>query len=329
MKVSRKTRPDGKIELHITAPPTKVDEAIRFVNFQLAYENELDPLIVADVQAALIALVGESYYNSARDFHVMEFLAPFAVTQEKLDIVMRPQIEAGAATVQPGQALSFTAVVTPKPTFEVSSYEPVQIKVPRNTSSQREQANIIAFLAASEFAGRFQGQIPDELFEFTREEILANYARSLKAQDMDLETFIEQQPGGSQQFSMALMMQVREVLTHSFCLDALARHLKLEVDEADIEEVFSQMIAGRERETRQEYELTGRMYLIREAALRGKANKWLAQTAVIEYVDVDTAAGAGADAGAEAGAGAGAEADAGADAEAGGSAGADAGADAS
>jgi len=45
------------------------------------------------------------------------------------------------------------------------------------------------------------------------------------------------------------------------------------------------MAPGHEKEARQEFELTGRMYLIREAALRNKANSWLVETATINYAE--------------------------------------------
>jgi trigger factor len=150
---------------------------------------------------------------------------------------------------------------------------------------ERELDNMKTFLAASEFARRFKGSIPDELYELTRDDILRNLQQNVQAQGKTMQEFIDEQGGGEQQFSMQLMLQTREVLTQGFSLDALARHLKFETTDEDIKETFRIMAPGHEREAQMEFELTGRMYQIYEAALRNKANKWLVDNAEIEYMD--------------------------------------------
>jgi trigger factor len=434
MKVKRSETSDGKLELKVTAPPDKVQEAIRFVEFQLAMQNGIQPAGPEKLTAAIKEKVGEAYYDSFVDFQVMQFLAPFAVTQEKLFIIGAPKVTSTGVKVDPQKELSFTAVVIPKPAYEMEDFSPVKITVPRTTVSEaeidqqlmalaesratyekdgghpvqdgnevlislktvdasgeeiesltaerraytvgqnflpkefdealvgmeegqtktfdvtskdfrrsdlgdpeatetftftvamleiqkrvipaitdgwveknipgastvpelrervreqgltykeREASNMRSFLAASEFAKRFKGSIPDELYELTRDNIVQNMQQGLQAQGKTVQEFIQEQ-GGEQQFSLQLMMQTREVLTQGFSLDALARHLGLEVVDADIEETFRLMAPGHEKEARMEFELTGRMYQIQEAALRNKANKWLVENAEIEYMD--------------------------------------------
>jgi trigger factor len=434
MKVKKKETSDGKIELRITASPDKVSEAIRFADFQLAMQNGISPQDHDKLNAAVREKVGEAYYNSFIDFQVMQFLAPFAVTQEKLGIIGLPQVTTSGVTVTPGKELSFTAVVTPKPTYEINDFSPVKIQLPQVkvedaeidqqlvllaenyvtyekeddrpvrdgdnltfsikavdgkgdevkaltadrraytlgqnflpkefdegivgmevgetrtfdvtsadfkrsdlddpektetftftvtvielqkrvipaitdawvqknipgastvpelreeirkqglTRREQELENMKSFLAASELAKRFKGSIPDELYELTRDDILRNLQQNLQAQGKTLQDFIKEQAGGDQQFSMQLMLQTREVLTQGFSLDALARHLELEVDDDDVKETFRVMAPGHEREAQMEFELTGRMYQIHEGALRNKANKWLVENAEIEYV---------------------------------------------
>ncbi|MCL1846972.1 MAG: hypothetical protein FWF91_03285 [Coriobacteriia bacterium] len=434
MRIKRSETPEGKIELQITAPADKVSEAIRFMEFQLAYQNGIDIQNTKDLTFAVIAKVGEAYYHSFLDFEVMRYLAPFAVTQEKLAIIGNPQVESTGKNIEPGKELSFRAVVIPKPIYEIEDYSPVKIRVPKPEISEadidrqllkmaeeytkyekdedhpvqdgndilfgiktcdskgeeitqlsaerraytvgqnyipggfdaqltgmdvgetktfditskdflrvesedpeatetytftvtileiqkrvipaitdswveknipnlstvpelreeirkqgllyREQelGNMKSYLAASEFARRFKGSIADELYELTREDIMSNMQQALQAQGKSLRDFIQEQGGGDQQFSMQLMMQTREVLTQGFSLDALARHLKLEVTDQDIEDTFHAMAPGYERQARMEFEMTGRMYQIEEGALRNKANKWLVENAEIEYI---------------------------------------------
>jgi trigger factor len=436
MKIKRSETSDGRIELEVTAPPSKVQEAIRFIDFQLAMQNGIGPQSPEQLSAAVREKVGEAYYNSFVDFQALQFLAPFAVTQEKLSIIGPPKVTTTGVKVDPRKELSFTVVVIPKPSYELEDFSPVKIRVPqakvseaeidqqlvalaesratyekdedrpiregddiliaikgvdekgeevRNLTAERrsytlgqnfmpagfdtslmgmtvgetrtfdvtdrdplapgaedgaektmtltftvtlleiqkrvipaitdawvkenlpgattvpelreevrrqglahreqELAGMRSFLAASEFAKRFKGSIPDELYELTRDDIVQNLQQNLKAQGKTIQDFIQEQGGGEQQFSMQLMMQTREVLTQGFSLDALARHLALELTDEDINETFRLMAPGHEKEARMEFELTGRMYQIYEAALRNKANKWLVETAEIEYLD--------------------------------------------
>jgi trigger factor len=139
-------------------------------------------------------------------------------------------------------------------------------------------------LAASELASRMQGSIPDELYEFTRSDIIANYQAQLAQNNMDIQQFLKQQGMDEQQFSMQIMLQTRETLRQGFSLDALARHLKLSIAEEDIADALTRMAPGHENEARAQFEGSGRMFQLREAALRNKANKWLVDNATFEVL---------------------------------------------
>lgn len=145
-----------------------------------------------------------------------------------------------------------------------------------------EQENMKFFLVASTLAERFQGSIPDEIYEYTRGDMLTGISEQLKQQNMTLEQYLEEMGMEQQHFNIQFMMQVRETLRQSFALDALARHLKLTVTEEDIEDTLSRMAPGNEEHARAEIEGTGRIYQLTEAALRTKANKWLMDTATFE-----------------------------------------------
>jgi FKBP-type peptidyl-prolyl cis-trans isomerase (trigger factor) len=338
MKVKRSETSDGKIELQITASAAKVQDAIKFINFQLALQSGVNPQdhqAPESLAAAVKEKVGEDRYNSFVDSQVMQFLAPFAITQEKLAIIGNPTVTTSGVTVSPDKELEFTVVVIPKPSYEIEDFSPVKIRVPRakideaeidqqlamlaeNRSipavtdewvaenipgvstvpelreeirkqglayRERELTGMKTFLAASEFAKRLTATIPDELYELTRDGIVQSLQQNLRAQGKTIQDFINEQGGGEQQFSMQLMMQTREVLTQGLSLDALARHLKMEVSDEDIKEAFRSIAPGHEKEARMEFELTGRMYQINEGTLRSKANGWLVETAEIEYVD--------------------------------------------
>jgi trigger factor len=152
----------------------------------------------------------------------------------------------------------------------------------------KELENHKFFAVASALATRFQGKISDEIYEYTRSEMMQNFMAQLQQQNITLQDFLQRSGMEEQQFSMQIMMEVRETLRQSFSLDALARHMGLTVNDEDIIATLKRMAPGQEERAKQEFEGTGRMYMLREAALRTKANQWLYDTATFEYVEPST-----------------------------------------
>jgi trigger factor len=146
-------------------------------------------------------------------------------------------------------------------------------------------ADEMYFLTATELAKRLVGHIPDDIYEFTQKEMLHNLQGQIEKSGLSLKEWVEKQGIPEQQFSMQMMLESRERLRQSFSLDAMARHLGLSATEEDVSEALRRMAPGNESAARKEFEGTGRTYLLAEAALRTKANKWLVDNAVCEYID--------------------------------------------
>ena len=145
-----------------------------------------------------------------------------------------------------------------------------------------EQKKMELYAAASALAERFKGTIADEIYEFTRSDILANLVEQLRQNSATLEQYMQEMGMEQQQFNMMLMMQVRETLRQGFSLDALARHLKISITEEDLADTIGRLAPGNEERMRAEFEASGRMYMLREAAMRTKANKILLEKAIVE-----------------------------------------------
>jgi len=151
---------------------------------------------------------------------------------------------------------------------------------------QNEQHDYIAYTAASELAKRLQGNISTQIFELTGKDLLASLQRNLDYQQRTMQEFVASQ-GGEAAFQAHMLLQTREVLRQGFALDALARHLELQVSAADLDEAFRRMAPGHEDMAYLDFEQTGRMYVMEEAALRMKANNWLVETAIVNYREND------------------------------------------
>ena len=110
--------------------------------------------------------------------------------------------------------------------------------------------------------------------------------------------------GGEQQLGMMLMLQTREMLVQGFALDAVFRHEHLTLNDHDIEAACRSMNPqANPKQTRQQFEQSGRGFALRESAERLKANQWALEHAVIkepQYSAPQAADAATADAAAEA-----------------------------
>lgn len=146
-------------------------------------------------------------------------------------------------------------------------------------------------LAASELAKRFEGSIPDDIYEAMREQLMINVRQTAQQQGKTLDAFIEEQ-GGQQQFGMMMMMQIRELLVQGFALDALFRHEHLTLNDEDIDAACHLMNPQvNPKMLRQRLEQTGRGFMLREAAERLRANDWLLEHANIRIAGENDAEG--------------------------------------
>ena len=436
LKIDKKDRDDGKIQLIITVPVQAVGEVLKSAAYALAQQNRLnlEGVGVEDIISFVVETVGDVQYLAFANQYAMNAAAPHAIMQKNIEPIMEPEFSAMGEIV-PGKEFTFIAVVTPKPHFELSSYDPVTIKMPKITVSDAEideqilylaqqnveivadegaevadgtemvfaiksnfkddsepipsltaerryhqtgqgflsqgfddaligmkpgdsrsfefelpvsyaednspaetrtvattidllqidkrvvpaitdawvkanmpdardvdglremmrsqgmefktieQKKMELYAAASALAERFKGTIPDDIYEFARGDILANLVEQLRQNGATLEQYMQEMGLEQQQFNMMLMMQVRETLRQGFALDALARHLKLTITEEDLVDTISRMAPGNEERMRAEFEASGRMYMLREAAMRTKANKMLLEAATIEVIE--------------------------------------------
>ena len=115
-----------------------------------------------------------------------------------------------------------------------------------------------------------------------RDEIQAQFDQEAAELGLTREEYMREQGANEQQYSVRMILQVRERLAQSIALDALARHLGLEVGEADLDEFFKASAPmGAAAEMRRQMEDSGRMYLAYEGARRLKANDYLVAHALV------------------------------------------------
>ena len=134
--------------------------------------------------------------------------------------------------------------------------------------------------AAAEAASRFKGSIADEVYAAMSRSLMNNLRADVARQGMTFDQFLEQQ-GGEQQFNMMTMLHTREMLVQGYALDAVFRHQGLAITEDDITEACAEMGDADPKMIRSQLEDSGRGFVLREAAERLRANKWLVEHANI------------------------------------------------
>ena len=149
------------------------------------------------------------------------------------------------------------------------------------TRQQRSQYDMyVQNQAAYELSKRFVGKIEDAAYEAASAQLADRLKAQCASQNMTWEQFIEEN-GGQQQFQMLMMMQTRQELVTGFALDALFRKKKLVVSEADIADACRTINPQQPSRVRKELEESGRGFVLREAAERACAAKYLVAHAII------------------------------------------------
>ena len=154
----------------------------------------------------------------------------------------------------------------------------IEESITKKQRQEYETARRQAVAAAA--AKRFQGSIADEVYEAVSKNMMNNLRNQVAAQGMKFEEFVEQQ-GGQQQFNMMMMLQIREMLTQGYTLDAVFRHEGLIITDEDLTEACTELGQGDPKVVRRQLEESGRGFVLREAAERLRANKWL-----VEHADI-------------------------------------------
>ena len=137
-------------------------------------------------------------------------------------------------------------------------------------------------MAVNALADRFKGKIEDGAYEAAAKAMKEKLTETAKQNNLTWDQFVEMN-GGEQQMNMLMMLETRQELVRGFSLDAIFRKKKLVVAEEDIKDACLSL-GGNERnykQTQKYFEESGRDFILREAAERARAARYLVEHAVI------------------------------------------------
>lgn len=130
--------------------------------------------------------------------------------------------------------------------------------------------------AVSSLAKRLpEVELPEIYYEYSRAGLLQNISAALSRQGMTREMLYEAQGVSESQFMAQMRARAIGIVKQGLALDALARHEGIILSEEDYLRALRSISSGNEDETRRMLEMNGRLYQLRESAMRSKARTWL------------------------------------------------------
>ena len=102
---------------------------------------------------------------------------------------------------------------------------------------------------------------------------------------MNLDQWLQANRITSEQFIADLHHQADDVARESLALDALARHLEIEVTEEDVDKEFENAGVEDAEASKASFIAEGRMPAVRDSIRRSKACDWLVENAQVTEVD--------------------------------------------
>lgn len=117
------------------------------------------------------------------------------------------------------------------------------------------------------------------------QELGQTFLNNLAQRGMSLDQWLQASQITSDQFIADLHRQANDVARESLALDALARELKVEVTDEDVDKEFENAGVEDVEASKASFIAEGRMPAIRDSIRRSKACDWLVENAQVTEVD--------------------------------------------
>lgn len=128
MKVVEKKLEDGRIQLDCVATKLEVDDAFKSAAFGFAGQMGLQPEQGKTIAQVAEERMGVKDLDSMVEAQAAEYLVPFALDKRNLTPAFPPKGQPQSA-IKRGREYAFRVYVTPKPEYELTSYEPLEVTV--------------------------------------------------------------------------------------------------------------------------------------------------------------------------------------------------------
>lgn len=168
-----------------------------------------------------------------------------------------------------------------------------ELRVRMGESIEQQKGDIIprimennALFALQE---RLIGEVPAVMTEEAERDLLQNFFTQLQNQGATLDAYLKAQDITADKFKEDVKLQAVDTVKQNLALDAWARHAGIEVSDEEIVEEFKNSGAQDPDALYDEWKAQGRLHIVREGVMRGKALEALLAEADVEEVETPAA----------------------------------------
>ena len=136
---------------------------------------------------------------------------------------------------------------------------------------------------------RLIGEVPAVMAEEAERDLLQNFFTQLQNQGATLDAYLKAQDITADKFKEDVKLQAVDTVKQNLALDAWARHAGIEVSDEEIVEEFKNSGAQDPDALYAEWKAQGRLHIVREGIMRGKALEALLAEADVEEVETPAA----------------------------------------
>lgn len=186
-----------------------------------------------------------------------------------------------------GNSFSFTAEVDCSPCYQLTSYEPITVRLPamgNNAAMAPALQKIRENEALHILQERLEGEIPEILIDTQEQLQLQEIYAKANAQNMPFEKYLIQQRIDPDQFKIELEQQAEEMVRRNLALDAWARHIGIEITDEQIKTNFVRSGVPYPELEEARWRENGRIAELRQAIRRAGAMRNIMQNLQIETI---------------------------------------------
>jgi trigger factor len=182
-----------------------------------------------------------------------------------------------------------------KKTFGMDTVDALRDEVARGIEQQKGEVipQIMENNALYALQERVDAEIPEKMVEDAKNDLLQNFYQQLNRAGQTLDQYLANNSLSPDQFRDDVARQAEDTVKQNLALDAYARHAGLTVTDEDVSDEFKKSGAKDPEKLYEDWRKEGRLHIVREGILRGKALE--AVLADAEIVETENPKAAGAD----------------------------------
>ena len=122
---------------------------------------------------------------------------------------------------------------------------------------------------------RFTGSVSEKMLSAMTQELFETLVSDLVSEGTNFEEFAKQQGLTEEEVKKSLSAQAENQLVQGFILDAIFEHEQIELQPTDLIQALKNIAPGKEEDTFESMQKSGRAFLLKQSAQRMKAAEWI------------------------------------------------------